>query len=212
MDGEKQGSDKQLHELADGVSEMDDRIERYLTGRMPVESAEQFEIQLLSDPELLAETRAAESLQRGLRTLAAAEGDAVLEPQVGSLAVAAVIALSITVGLLMDRGQGSGMASISGAGSMVAELSLTRGGAGPVITLAPGTSQLVLRLDVPGVQLAERPWILDASSVGGSVAYGLEGSAATVVLDATTLADGDHRIVVVGTTAGDLSFHFTTVR
>ena len=192
-----------------GAMDFDDRVERFVTGRMDPGSAQRFEERLLHDSELLAETRAAAALQDGLRGLADREEIHGDEQQGSGLAIAAVLALSVTVSLLMGRGIGPEVGLDTGVRSMVVELALTRGGAGPIVHLARSTTRLELKLYVPGVTLAERAWRLDGTPLGGIVRPGLEGAAPSIVLDAAALADGDYRLVVTDTEVGDLSFGFT---
>jgi hypothetical protein len=199
----------------DDVSTMDfdDRVERYVTGRMDPESIERFEEQLLHDAELLADTRAARALQDGLKDIAGGEQDTDRGGrQGGGLAVAAVFALGVAVSLMMGRVAGPEVVPGSSDVSMAVELVLTRGASGPVVHLARGTARLELRLEVPGVGLAEQPWRLAGTALAGAVLPGLEGAPPTVVLDVLALPDGDYRLVVSGTEAGDLSFGFSIQR
>jgi len=187
----------------------DDRVERYVTGRMDAAATARFEEQLLHNAELLAQTRAALALQDGLRGLAG-RARTVEEPRTSGLAVAAVLALGVALGITLSQGPGPEGVSLAPVGRLSAELTLMRGGRGPIVVLDPDTGVLELQLDVPYVTLAGLTWQLAGSEQRGIVAG--TASSPSVILDAAALPAGDQRLLVFGSERGDLSFEFTIQR
>lgn len=199
------------------MDEQDERIDDYLTGRMPEDERAAFEERILEDPALLRELQYAEGLKLGLSEL---QGERQAPPATDrpipdralghwapwAPALAATLALAVAVGVILDQratiqrlaADRQSPAAVPGGQVLLAELSTTRSGAsrGPVIVLSDDVDALALRVeDLPA---APGRWRLIRHGEGdvatGELLVASDAGLPQVMIPRTVLAPGDYRL------------------